>query len=441
VKSGLRKAFNQTKTPVPIPTRYQQYAGGGLFRNDDRELLLHAMEALPDVYGLVSLNASSVAKVKWHLYRKQSDGRRRFGPVEEDERKEVLVHPALYIWDNPNDFHTQRAYVEGFSQHLELAGEAYWVFSYVGSNPTSMYYVMPHRMRPVPSTTTLIQGWIYTDPDGQEHPLKLSEVVGPPALSFPCPWDVYHGLSPVAAALVDIRNARASGEWSANFFRNSAFPGGFIEVPNSWSEPEFDEFTDRNRELHQGIANAGRIGLLEHGAQWKPNQMNMRDMQFVELRKTSGDNLRRGFRTHKHMLGDVDDVNRANAETAEDLHARWTITDRLDRVKDALNGPYLKLFKANTSVEFDYESPVPEDRAAENQDLTTRTNAYVALTGAGVDPADAADVCDLPPMTHTPPADPPAPPPDPSADPNPDAAQMMDEIDAFRRTLYNLARQ
>jgi phage portal protein BeeE len=443
MRSGLRRAINQTKTPVAIPSRYQQQAAT-LFRNDDRELLLHAMAALPDVYGLVSLNASSVAKVKWHLYRKQADNRRRYGPVADQDRQEVLVHPGLYVWDNPNDFHTQRAYIEGFSQHLELTGEAYWVFSYVGSMPTAMYYVMPHRMQPVPSTTTLIQGWIYTDPDGQQHPLKLSEVIGPPTLSFPCPWDVYHGLSPVAAALVDIRNARASGEWSANFFLNNAFPGGWIEIPNSWSDPEFDEWTDRMRESHRGVANAGRIGILEHGATFKPNQQSMRDMQFAETRKISGDNIRRGFRTHKHMLGDSDDVNRANAETAEETHSRWQTTDRLDRIKDTLNGPFLKLFKSQGQVEFDYENPVPDDREADNSELTSKTGAYATLVGAGVDPVDAAEVVGLPPMNMAPKPEPPpaAPPPDPSQDPTlpPDATeedQAMNQITILRRALSN----
>jgi phage portal protein BeeE len=434
MKSGLRRAINQVKTPVPIPSR-QQYVGSGLFQQDDRELLLHSMAALPDVYGLVSLNASSVSKVKWHLYRKNIDGRRRFGPVEPEERKEVLTHPALYIWDNPNDLYTQRAYVEGFSQHLELTGEAYWVLAYGNSIPGAMYYVMPHRMEPVPSTTTLIAGWMYTDPDGQQHPLKLSEVIGPPTLSMPCPWDPYHGLGPAAAALIDVQNARSSGEWSRNFFRNNAFPGGWIEIPNSWSDPEFNEFTDRMRETHRGIANAGRIGILEHGATFKGNQQSMQQMQFAELRHVSGDNIRRAWRTHKHMLGDVDDVNRANAETAEETHSRWQVTDRLDRIKDALNGPYLKLFKANDQVEFDYDSPVPDDREADNQELKYKTEAYKTLTDAGVDPVSAADVAGLPPMNVkeiAPPA-PPAPPTQNSAE----EQAMMDQITIVRRALMN----
>jgi hypothetical protein len=49
-------------------------------------------------------------------------------------------------------------------------------------------------------------------------------------------------------------------------------------------------------------------------------------------------------------------------------------------------------------AEFDYESPVPEDKAEENAELTAKVQAFAILVGAGVHPDAAADVVGLPQM-------------------------------------------
>jgi HK97 family phage portal protein len=359
------------------------------------------MGALGDVYGIVSLIASSTGKAGWRLYRKQpQDGRRRYttGDHGDDQRTEVTRHAALDLWNGPNLFLTQRAFVEGQQQHLELTGEGYWVFKFAAnfSLPLNMFYVRPDRMEPVPDPEKFIAGWIYTAPGGEQVPLQVNEVIGPPSLAFPNPWDIYHGLGPVQAVLVDIQAASYSVQWNRNFFYNNASPGGIVQVPNKWNDADFDQFTTRWRETHFGITAAGRVGVLEGGATWQPAQPTMRDMQFSELRQISGDTIRRAWRVHKHMLGDVDDVNRANAETAEETFARWITSDRLDRLKDVLNGPFLRMYGAEDEVEFDYTDPVPDNREADNVELKTKADAFAQFVQQGMDPHDALEMAGLP---------------------------------------------
>ena len=402
----LRSARQSLAVQGPRVPYSQAPGGSGFIRGyyaANKEALLRLPEFSGDTFSLMSLVSSSTAKVTWHLFRKANlDGRRRYTTSQrgDDQRVEVTRHAALDLWNVPNPFFTQRAFIEGQQQHLELTGEGYWVFMTAGNShlPVNMFYVRPDRMEPVPDPEKFLAGYIYTAPSGEKIPLQPYECIGPPSLSFPNPWDVYRGLSPAQSVLADVRNSQYATQWNNNWFRNNAEPGGVITVPNKWDDPEFDEFTMRWRETHKGVSAAGMIAVVEGGATWTPNQISHRDMQFVELRVQSWQNTRRAWRIHPQMTGDVDDVNRANAETAEETFTRWITCDRLDRIRDVLNGPYLRLFGAADQVEFDYTDPVPDNREADNEELTARANAAAVLAQAGWDMDDVLETVGLPAM-------------------------------------------
>jgi hypothetical protein len=101
------------------------------------------------------------------------------------------------------------------------------------------------------------------------------------------------------------------------------------------------------------------------------------------------------------MLGDVTDVNRANAETSEESFTRWIVSDRLDIIRDVLNGPYLEMFGAQDDVEFDYQDPVPENREADNAELTTKVTMACALVAARFDPQESLEAVGLPAIDYT----------------------------------------
>jgi HK97 family phage portal protein len=367
--------------------------------------------AVGTLFTIVQRIANSVSEVEWRLYRKQVDGRVRYGP-REDSRQEVKSHWALDVWNNPNPFMTRQEFVEAFAQHLELTGEAWWL---VGRDPRSslpleLWPVRPDRMAPVPDPTEYLSGYIYRGPDGQHVPLGLDEIV---FLRMPNPLDPYRGLGPVQALLVDLDSARYTAEWNRNFFYNDASPGGIIEVDKRLDDDEFKEMTMRWREQHQGVRNAHRVAVIEQG-KWVDRAFSMRDMQFSELRGVSRDVIREAFGYPKPMLGSVDDVNRANADAGEVVFARWVLRQRLRRIKGALNSDFLKLFgpEVATRYEFDHDDPTPEDREADRLERVAAVDMAIKLIQQGFDPAEVLQFLGLPELAYTPPPEP-APAPDP----------------------------
>jgi HK97 family phage portal protein len=312
----------------------------------------------------------------------------------------VIRHQALNVINKPNDFFSRFKLFELDQTYLDLTGESYWVIERDprATFPTGIWSVRPDRMDPVPHPEKYLAGWIYTSPDGQEKiPLGTDEVI---QVTYPNPMDPQRGLGPVQSILVDADCSRYSAAWNKNFFFNSALPGGVIAVDHRMADDEWDEFQERWMASHRGMRAAHRVGMLEGGMTWIPNAMSMRDMDFAELRNLSRDVIREAFRMHKVMTGVSDDVNRANAQTGEEVFSNWGVVPRLDRRKDVINNFFLPMFgSTGENVEFDYIRPTPTNREQDNAELTAKANAVVLLVGAGFDPGEACDVVGLPRMS------------------------------------------
>ena len=418
------------RTPVSYAPRSFSFATQ--YRND-AEQQMRAMGSVGTLFAIVNRISNAVSQVDWHLYRKARSGK-------PEDRTEVTSHLALDIWNNPNQYYTRQEFVESFSQHVELTGEGWWV---VGKDeraatlPLELWCVRPDRMSVVASPTEFLTGYVYRGPDGEQVPLGRNDVI---QIRMPNPLDPYRGMGPVQSTLVDLDASRYTAEWNRNFFLNSAEPGGVIEVPERLSDEQFDEMTMRWREQHQGVAQAHRVAIIEN-AKWVDRKFSMRDMQFGELRSVSREIIRESFGFPKPMLGAVDDVNRANAEAAEVVFARWLTVPRLERVKGALNSNFLPLFSTAAGLEFDYESPVPEDQEAERAERESKAAAAKTyIVDCGFEPAEVLEMLDLPALTVAPK---PVPPPNPFAGPDgqpalpgmtPGASDMMLTLLALDRT-------
>jgi capsid portal protein len=152
-------------------------------------------------------------------------------------------------------------------------------------------------------------------------------------------------------------------------------------------------------------------------------------MQFVELNQLSREVIREAFGISKFMLGLVDDVNRATADASEYTFAKNLTVPRLDRFKGAINNDLLPMF-GNTamSIEFDYDSPVPNDEVQDATIIAQKATAAKTLVDAGYDADDVLETVGLPPMKFKKPEQPPALPG--MAPPDGNAPQGEDNSDA-----------
>lgn len=354
------------------------------------ERAFDAYGSVGTLFAIVRAIGDAFASTEWHLYRREAKR-------DKSRRTEIMSHPFLTVWDNPNDFMTGRFFRESVQQHLDLVGEGIIVLYKIGGIVYEMWPVRPDRMQPVKHPTKFMTGWIYQGPDGEEVPLELDQVI---QIKYPNPGDPYRGMGPVQTVLSDMDAARYSAEWNRNFFINGARPGGIIKVDYRMSDTEFKEFMARWRQQHQGVANAHRVAVLEN-AEWQDTNFSMTDMQFVELRNLPRELIREAFAFPKPMLGTVDDVNRANAEAGKEIMAEGQTIPRLSRWKDVINAKLLPQFANGKALEHDFDDPTPVNHEAEDRKRTSQANAAATLRKAGWAPDDVLEAVGLPKMAYT----------------------------------------
>lgn len=404
---------DQPHPPVPYVSR-SGHTGAGLLGRDDGTL--GAMAANSTAFAVVDVLANPTALVEWRLYKSAASGK-------DEDRQEVLDHPALTLWRKPNPIMVRARFMEAVNQHYELAGEGAMVIFKMGKLPVQLWPCRPDRLKPVPNPTQFLTGWIYQSPDGEKVPLEVDEVLW---IMTPNPTDPYRGLGPFGALDADMDGARFATYWNRNYFLNSAEPGGVIESPVFLTSDKWKELGERWRDQHKGVAAAHRVAILEGGMKWVDRSVSHKDMMFVELDKRAGEKIREAKRVHPHMLGISEDVNRANAEAALVNHGQMQLIPRLERWKQLLNYQLLPMFGEVTGrgFEFDYDNPVPEDVEREAAVLVARATAAQTLIEAGYDRAQVLETCGLPAMDERAGVD--APPPAPVVAPTPGVGPAED---------------
>jgi HK97 family phage portal protein len=427
----------RNQSPVPLaPSR--PYGAAALLSHSasSDQAAVRAFKSQGTVHSNVALLASSAAKPEWSLYRKQAtDGRVRYSTSEtgSDQRTQVVRHQALNVLNQPATITSGGATYVVFTRKrlfeisgiwLETTGKAHWVVEYGRAPfPMGLWPVPPWRMQPVPHPETFLAGWIYTSPDGSERiPLRVQDVI---YNCYPDPEDVYGGAGPIGSVMTNIAAARYATAWNASFFENSARPDGVIELDPSVEDVDFDRMEIQWAEAHRGVSRSHRIAVLEAGAKWVPTGTSPKDMDFANLSLEMRDEIREALGMHKVMTGVTDDVNRANAQTGEEVFTSWKIEPRLDRWRDVLNNQFLPLFGVTgQDVEFDYALQAPMNREQDNAELTAKATAANLLITPGVfDPHDVLKVVGLPDM-NTVEAPPPAAAPEPAPATQSEAALM-----------------
>ena len=375
------KGHNTDRPPVTLSSGLGLGGFGAMAESSSRSEQLGAMTSSGWLFAVIDRIATAVAASEWQLFRQQG----------QSDRTEVESHLILDLWNMPNPFYPLDEFLEASINHFSLVGEMWWVIvrDSTFKVPVEIWPVRPDRMRPIPHPTDYISGYIYQI-GNEKIFLDVDDVI---FIRRPSPLDPYRGIGPIGSIMFDLGSEKAAAQFTANFFRNSAIPGGIIETDESMSDADFAKLQERWRTQHQGVQNAWRVSILEK-AHWKERMFNQREMQLDLLRKQGRDIIFGAYGVHGAMMGVSENINRANAEAAEVVFARWTVKPLLRRIESAINGHLIKQFDQSLTLHF--KDPVPANREFDRieaidgyrAEILTKNEARARLNEGEVDGGD-----------------------------------------------------
>lgn len=270
-----------------------------------------------------------------------------------DDVEEVTEHPFLDLIQRPNAYNTGNDLLFDIDLFQELTGNSYiYIFS-DNIGPRSITSLPSQYMHVIPSPDKFVAGYKWKR-DMQEVTFDPEEIIH---FRLPNPTNVYYGMSPLQAAKDAFNIAQNMNLYQNAVFTNDGRLAGAFETDNQLSEDTFSRLKKEVEDNFRGAKNAGKIPLLESGLHYKDYGLAPRELDFLNSRKWSQEEIITAFGQTLALYDKQ--TTRANSETALYLWMAHTISPRHRAVEQRLTEELVKLYDENLFCAFD--ECVPEN--------------------------------------------------------------------------------
>lgn len=300
------------------------------------------------VYLAVAIISQEVAGIKLKLFKKDKKGN-----VEQ-----VFDHPSLDLIKDANDFMTQYDLFERLQANQELQGNEYWFLTFAGKTPNGIYPLPPTNVKPIADKYEYVSGYMYTV-DGKQFVIPKENIIH--FKQFNPSSDIV-GFATLEAVKFAAQTDIASKKYNLKYFQNDARPDVVIEIPDSLDPDQEKRILEAWNQNHAGPDRQFRTAVASGGLKINSFQITQRDMEYLEGRKFSRDEIMAIFRVPLTVAGLTGNETYASAKAADYSFGKRTITPKMRRIVNTLNEFLLSLYPDTEGMYFTFESPVTEDR-------------------------------------------------------------------------------
>lgn len=169
---------------------------------------------------------------------------------------------------------------------------------------------------------------------------------------LPHPFHNWDGLAPLTAAWVAAQTDFAAGQTMSGLMQNNAEQGLVFSTDQNLSEDQVRMLQAQLRERRRSAGTANRDVILGGGAKIQPPSLTMADVQFLENRKFSRQEICSVYGVPQELLGYSEDANRSVADAARATFIENRIAPLGARIASAL-APLARAFDPNAELWFD----------------------------------------------------------------------------------------
>jgi len=317
-----------------------------------------------------------------------------------------LEHPLMDLLIRPNPMQNGDQLMQVTLLFLRVRGECFWVkgddegnpvATALGEMPTQLWPMSPdlfeERLRD--GTSGPLIGWWYRPPRWMPGarsriPLDLDQVV---QFKLPNPSNPLRGMSRLSAVAQGIEIDLATSAYTSNLLRNRAIPKGTLKFEGALTPKEQQDFRESWEQMHKGVENAERVGILHSGFEWQNIALSPQDMEFLEQRKWDREEILAVLGTPPSLLGLTQFTNYATALSQDKSFWDKTILPDFRMIEAEIDSTLL--FPETDDVFFMFDIRGIEAMRA---GVSDKADIVTKLTAAGIhmSPKQALEVVDLP---------------------------------------------
>lgn len=366
------------------------------------------------VYSCVSRIAKTAASVPWKVYRQTDEG-----------LEEVPNHPLELLLQKPNPYMSGQDMFERLVGHLYLGGNGILSKVRVNNIVAELWPVMPDGISPIPSKENFIAGYVYKR-NGMTYDIPAEDILH---FMFIDPSNMYWGLAPLQAVARSVDTDGEMLDWQKVSLQNRAIADGVFSFKQPLTKQQWEDARAMVRDQHQGSGSARTPWVLGGEAQWTQMSLSPAEMDFIESRRFSREEICSVFNVPPPMIGLYENATLANIETARKIFWLDSMIPLLEDLKSSFNLGLTPEFGTDIVLSYDVSNvQAIQDNFDEKVQTAQRLwqmglpfNEINARLQLGFDEIEGGDVGYLPLnliMAGTTPA--PAEPTNPPADDNDD---------------------
>ena len=348
------------------------------------------------VYSCIALRAESLPQSQLKVYPSGLSNQ----PLDNHRLRALIEHP--------NDIISEFEMFELDVTYLDLAGISYtMIVPGRDGLPAELWPLRPDLVGVLPNPRDPRDyKWVYR-PDPEKPYIQVvidRELVI--AVKYPNPnpanpADRYFGKPPLRSAARAITLDNAATDFVDRLLRNDATPTAVVTSEQAVTDELVDRLRAKWFQRHGGNARGG-IAFLQKGMDVKPLGLNLRELEFPDLRTISESRVCMAMgRTPPILVGAKVGLDRSTfANYHEAVQSWWNgpLWSLQRRFQNAFSGKLLPYFvgAGRRSVMLDWDnSTVPSLREAESARWERATNA---LSRGGITRNDFRQVVGLPPV-------------------------------------------
>jgi HK97 family phage portal protein len=307
--------------------------------------------------------------LKLRRVKKLSDGTVEYEEIIKHDILDLLARPHLGI--NGKQLRTLN------HTYLNLVGDCYALMRKAGVPFEMKQGQLPDSLEVLPAH--LVQFKLGKE-RWSESVVRYNNVEYPLASVIrgfnPDPEMPYNGQSVVSAGASAIDVDQQMQSWNRRTFQNNARPGLVFNLTGENIDDDvYERLKQQMEELYTGDG-AFRSLVVENG-EVKPYMLSHQDLDFLDSRAFTRDEIFAMFTTPKSMAGLSDDYNRANIEGSRYIHILLNIIPRLEDEVAMWNSQLVQVY--DPTLELYFENPLPEDVEAKLKEAAAGTNVWATI--------------------------------------------------------------
>ena len=295
------------------------------------------------VFKCISMLAVTAAQCSLLIYRGEE-------PLPDTDK-------LVKLFNIPNPYQSRFEMWESLISFMYITGEAFLYFSpsvgmQAGTStyPAEIYSLNPKFMKHVVDKDGVVTSWIW---NGKQE-IPESDITH---FTF-FTTSGYRGLSPLDPVKLELEGDHLAALYNRKFFANSASPDGVITIDKDKpiTNAELQELKKQWNQGMQGAENAHKTAFLKGGMTYNRIQFTQREMEFLEGRKFTRDQVLSIFGVPKTVAGYTEDINFATAQAQSQVFWKNTIKPLLIRIQEKLNSDFFMLKFPGLDCKFDFAS-------------------------------------------------------------------------------------